>query len=480
MPNHKHYDLIVIGGGSAGLTATTMAARLGANVLLVDRESLGGDCLHYGCVPSKALIASARMAHRMRHADKYGLVPVYAQVDLSQVMARIDRIRDEIGDYESPETFQRMGADVAFGGARFVDEHTLEVGGSDRVTGDRILIATGSHAAILDVPGLTEANYIDHVGLFHLKELPQRLAVIGGGPIGSEMGQALSRLGSQVTIIQRAPRLLPREDPEISDVLRAVFEDEGIDVLLGANPVRVTRIGGHKDIEIAREGGTSSISCDEILVAVGREPTIGELNLPAAAIEINAKGIVVNDALETSQPHVYAVGDCAGGPQFTHWAEYEARIATRNALFRGRSKRSSQLVPWVTFCDPEVARVGMTLEEAVRSFPDKGIHEHRFPYHHLDRAICESEPEGMIKVVVDKKERVLGAHIIGMEAGEALAEWVLAMEQRLPLSRIGSAIHTYPTLGRINRRVADEGFLAHGVAQWTTRLFGRFKPTSSG
>lgn len=474
----RHYDLVVIGGGSAGLTSVTMAARLGARVLLVDRESLGGDCLHYGCVPSKSLIASARMAHRMRNAEKYAIRSVEPEIDFARVMDRVNRIKEEIGKHDSPDAIRKLGVDVALGGASFIDESAIEIDGSYSVTADRFLIATGSHAAAPDVPGLGETGFINHVDLFGLRKLPGRLAVIGGGPIGVEMGQALSRLGSQVTIIQRASRLLKNEDPEVSEVLRSSFVDEGIELLLSANPVNAVQGDGHKELEIEQDGISKTISCDEILVAVGRKPIIDALNLAAVDVRVNSKGIVVDDSLRTNKPHIFAVGDCNGGPQFTHWAEYEARIATRNALYRGSSKRSMQTLPWVTFTDPEVARVGMTLEEARDTGNYSGVHEHRFPYSRLDRAICESDTTGMIKVVVDKSDKVLGAHIIGPGAGEALTEWVPAIENRLTLGKIGKSIHVYPTLGRINRRVADEAFLAHGVSKWTNRLFARFRPVS--
>jgi len=480
MPKSKHYDLIVIGGGSAGLTAVIIAAHLGARSLLVDRESLGGDCLHYGCVPSKSLIASARMAHRMRHAGKFGLDPVDLKADLARVMDRVDKIREQIGSHESPDAIRKHGVEVALGGASFVDERTLEIDQSYTVTGERILIATGSHAVAPDIPGLVETGFIDHVGLFGLRKLPNRLVVIGGGPVGVEMGQALSRLGSEVTIIQRGSRILPREDPDISAVLQKAFTEEGMRLMLSANPVRVRQGDGEKEIEIEQQGETQTICCDEILVAAGRKPNTDALHLSAADVRSNSRGIVVDDSLRTSNPRIFAVGDCNGGPQFTHWAEYEARIATRNALYRGTSKRSMQTLPWVTFTDPEVARVGMTLDEANSAGNHSGIHEHHYPYSQLDRAVCESDTTGMIKVVVDKSERVLGAHIIGPGAGEALTEWVLAIENRLTLRRIGKAIHVYPTLSRINRRVADEAFLAHGVSEWTNKLFARFKPDARG
>jgi pyruvate/2-oxoglutarate dehydrogenase complex dihydrolipoamide dehydrogenase (E3) component len=478
MPKPKHYDLVVIGGGSAGLTAVTMAARLGARSLLVDRDSLGGDCLHYGCVPSKSLIASARMAHRMRHAEKYALQSVKPEVDLARIMGRVDRIRDQIGAEDSPDAIRKLGVDVALGGASFIDERTLKIDQSYPVTGNRILIATGSHAAALEIPGLAEAGFVDNVGLFGLQQLPARLAVIGGGPVGAEMGQAFSRLGSQVSIIQRGSRLLPEEDPEISAVLQKAFVDEGIELLLSATPVKVSCGDLCKRIEIEQQGKLRTLDCDEILVAVGRRPNIDSLNLSAAGIRTNSKGIVVDDSLRTNKPHIFAVGDCNGGPQFTHWAEYEARIATRNALYRGTGKRSMRTLPWVTFADPEVARVGMTLDEASSSGNYAGVHEHQFPYSQLDRAVCESDTRGLIKLVVDKSDKVLGAHIIGAGAGEALTEWVLAMEHKIPLRKIGSAIHVYPTFSRVNRRVADEAFLAHGVPQWMNRLFARFRPNA--
>ena len=256
MPETKHYDLIVIGGGSAGITAVTMGSRLGARALLVDRESLGGDCLHYGCVPSKSLIASARAAHTLRNADVFGLRATAPQVNFSAVMDRVDSIRDEIGSHETPEVIRELGVDVSLGGASFVDENTIEIGSSDRVTADKILIATGSYAVAPDIPGLAENGFIDHVGLFGLRELPPRLVVIGGGAIGTEMGQALSRLGSDVTIIQRASRLLPREDPAVSAVLHDAFAAEGITLKLSASPVCVKRNGMQKDVVIEQDGQT--------------------------------------------------------------------------------------------------------------------------------------------------------------------------------------------------------------------------------
>jgi dihydrolipoamide dehydrogenase len=476
MAADTHYDLIVIGGGSGGLTAATIGARLGAKTLLIDKENLGGDCLHYGCVPSKAMVASARMAYRMRHARDYGIHPVNVKVDIADVMKRIQRVKDDVGRHESPEIFREMGVDVKFGGAKFIDAHTLEIGGKERVTGDKIILATGSHAINPPIPGLEEAGSLNHVSIFHLEKLPKRLVVIGGGPIGCEMGQSMARFGSDVTIIDLMPRILPREEPEISQHLQKRLDEEGIKFVLSIKSSRVQKTKKAKQVIVEKDGEEITLNCDEVLVAVGRKPSIDELNLEAAGVEANKKGIIVNDTLQTNVKHIYAVGDCAGGPQFTHWAEYEARIAARNALFKGSSKRSMDLIPWVTFTDPEVARAGMTLAEAREHYQDDRIHEHSVPFEKVDRAVCEGEPEGLIKVVVDKKDRILGVHIIGMEAGEALAEWVLAMAHYISLPKIGNAIHVYPTLGRVNRRVVDARFMAHGVSKWTTKFFANFTP----
>ena len=337
--------MVVIGGGSGGLTATVIAARLGARVLLVDRQRLGGDCLYAGCVPSKALIASANMAHRMRRAQSYGLAPVDVQVDIQAVMDRIRKIQAEIGQGESPQALEAEGAEVALGGARFVDPHTILVGADRQVHAERVIISTGSRAVAPELPGLEGAGYLDHVGVFEMTQLPARLGVIGGGPIGCELGQALARLGSQVTIVQRGQQLLSREAPEVSALLKQRFEAEGIQVMTRANPVSVERTPDEKRLVVEHEGEHRTLIVDELLVAVGRKPNVESLALEAAQVEVGERGIVVSETLQTSQPHIYAVGDVNGGPQFTHWAEHEGRIAARNALFKGNSKRSWALIP---------------------------------------------------------------------------------------------------------------------------------------
>ncbi len=440
------YDLVVIGGGSGGLTASIMAGRLGAKVLLVDRERLGGDCLHHGCVPSKALIASARRAHAVRTAGGFGLEVEAPRVDFRAVMARMRGIREDIGTHDSPEAVAEHGVEVAFGGARFLGPHRLRVGERE-VQAKRVIIATG--AGPRRIPLSHPAPIIDYTQLFDLEALPERLLVVGGGPIGCELGQAMGRLGARVTLLQRGPRLLPRAHPEASWLVQAALEDEGVEVHTG-NP------------------DAAGYQADLVLLAVGRRAHFEGLGLEDAGVAHTERGITVDEALRTSQSHIYAVGDCNGGPQFTHWAEHEARVATRNALFRGRAQRRAPL-PAVTFTDPEVASVGPLLDDA-----GPGAEAHRVPMDKVDRAVCDGRSEGFLEVVVDAKGRAIGAHAVGHGAGELLPEWVLAIRQRLRLRDVGAAIHAYPTLTRANRRAADERFFAKGLPGWQRRLFGRF------
>ncbi|MFT5354982.1 MAG: pyruvate/2-oxoglutarate dehydrogenase complex dihydrolipoamide dehydrogenase (E3) component [Polyangiales bacterium] len=468
MSEHETYDYLVIGGGSAGLTGAIMAARLGAKVLLVDRERLGGDCLNTGCVPSKALIASAKSAHHARHAADFGVGVSNVEVNFPKVMQRVQAIQAEIGATEDEAALAKHEIDVAFGGARFTDANQAQIG-SERVVHFRFaLIATGSRPSPPPVAGMDEVDALNTDSLWELSALPRSLAILGGGPIGVEMGQAFQRLGSQVTIFERGERLLGRADSDASAMVLDSLRDDGVEVRLNASVGKLERDGEGTRVFVDGEGHTF----DKLLVAVGRKANVEELGLEAAGVLTHARGVQVGEDLRTSQKHIYAAGDCTGGPQFTHWAEYEARIATRNALFVGSDKRSLAIVPAVTFCDPEVAQVGLTEAQAKEKGLD--VHVHRVDYSHVDRALCDGTARGFAKVVVDDKERILGAHLVGPLAGEALGEWVLAMEHGLKLSEVGGAIHAYPTYARVNRRVDDERFFAHGVSKWTTKLFSRF------
>lgn len=476
----EQYDLAVIGGGSAGLTAATVAGRLRAKAILIDIDEFGGDCLAFGCVPSKAVIASAKVAHQMRRAAEYGLAPVEVKADIVAVLRRMAEIREAVGRYEKPEVLEEDGVETAFGGARFVSNTELEIGGFSphhpakrRIRAERTIIATGSRAVAPKIPGLVDVGFLDHVSFFSQTKMPRSLVVIGGGPIGCELGQTMARFGAQVTILQGPLHLLKSDDPEHTSLLAERLREEGITVQLGARVIEVRREGGEKLVIAQTPGGKMSFRAEEILVAAGRRPVLEQLDLKAAGVQYNEQGVIVDDTLRTSAPNIYAAGDVTGGPQFTHWAEHEGRTAVRNCLFKGSDKRSKRVLPWVTFTDPEVARVGL-LEEEARKL-DKKVEVYTFPYSRVDRALCEGEGHGQIKVITDSDERVLGVHVVGPHAGEVLPEWVLAIERKIPLREIGAAIHAYPTFVRVNRRVGDMPFLKKGISS-LERLFSNFKP----
>lgn len=468
----KPYDLVVIGGGSGGLTAATIAGRVGAQVLLVDKQYLGGDCLHYGCVPSKALIRCANVAHTVRDAGRFGVkLHGNSTVDFSDVMQYVREAIDVVGNSDSEEVLRSRGVDVVFGGARFLSPTRIQVG-DRQLEASRSIISVGSRAVAPPIPGLRKAGFIDHVGLFQLNEQPRRLVVIGGGPIGVEMGQAMARLGSEVTILERSDRLLRNDDEELARLLAAYLEEE-LTLLVGASVTEVRRLAHGKTVVFEEDGEQKTIDCDEILVATGRKPNLEELGLAEAGVDFNSKGIIVNDRLRTTAPNIWACGDCTGSYQFTHFAEAQARVATRNALFAGNEKFKEKDVPWTTFSDPEVAHVGMT-EAQARAEHDP-IRVYRFPYAELDRAVCDGMTKGLGKIVCDLNGNILGASLLGSHAGEAITEIVIAMKASIPLHKLAQFIHVYPTLGRIIRRLGDQRFLEEGVGRWTRKIFGRYR-----
>lgn len=468
----NEYDLIVIGGGSAGLTAATIAGRLCAKVLLVDREALGGDCLHHGCVPSKALLRTAKVTHTVRNASKFGVDVGAPTVDFGRVMGFVRAAIETVGHHDSPEKMKALGVEVAFGGAELLGGGRVRIGGAREVGAKAVIVAVGSRAEAPPIEGLSEVGFIDHVSLFDLKELPPRLVVIGGGPVGVEVGQAMARLGSTVTLLQSGPRLLMRDDPSLAALLGQYLAEE-MTILYSANVIEVRRGARGKEVVFESDGRRDAVVCDEILVAVGRSPELSGLGLAAAGVATTEKGIVVDEALATTARGIWACGDCVGSYQFTHFAEAQARVATRNALFRGKQKLGDVPVPWVTFTDPELAHVGLT-EDAARE-KVSGVEIFNFPYERLDRAVCEGEARGLAKVVCDRSGRILGASILGPHAGEAINELSLAMTAGLTLSKITAAIHAYPTMGRVVRRLGDERFLAHGVSELTAKLFGKYR-----
>jgi pyruvate/2-oxoglutarate dehydrogenase complex dihydrolipoamide dehydrogenase (E3) component len=463
-------NLVVIGGGSAGLIAALIAATVNARVTLVERDRMGGDCLNTGCVPSKTLISSAKVAHQLRHADRYGMAAVSPDVDFPAVMGRVHRAIATIEPKDSMERYRGMGVDCVAGNARLLDAHHVAV--DDRVLSTRsIVLATGAAPLVPPIPGLAEANPLTSDNLWSLSELPERLLVMGGGPIGCELAQAFARLGSRVTLVDMAERLLPREDADTSEFVAALFADEGIDVRLGHRAERVA----DGVLYASAAAGEVALPFDRMLVAVGRRARTDLEGLDALGIGRNSDGTLKVDAyLRTDCRNVFACGDAVGPYQFTHMASHQAWYAAVNALF-GRFwkfKVNYDVVPWTTYVDPEVARVGLSEAEArEQGIPVEVV---RYDLDDLDRGVAEGTTRGWVKVLtVPGKDRILGVSIVAPHAGELLAEFVLAMTHGLGLKQIMATIHVYPTLAEANKGAASAWRRAHApqrLLAWVGRL----------
>jgi len=449
------YDITVIGGGAAGLVVASGSAQLGASVALIEKERLGGDCLWYGCVPSKALIKSAKMVHLLRRAKDYGIDDIDIKFDFKNVMDKVRSLRAKIGEHDDPERFKGMGINVITGDPKFLSNEELEVNG-ETIRSKKFVIATGSSAFVPPIEGLSDTGYITNVEVFELNELPKSLTVIGGGPIGIELAQALSRLGSDVTIVEMLDRILIKEDKDISDELRERLEDEGISILTGTKVVKARMHKGKKAVSVQQGDKEFEILSDEILVAIGRVPNVDGLDLTAAGVEYDRRGIKVNKSLQTTAKHIWACGDVAGPYQFTHMAEYQAGIVIRNALFHLPSHVNYSAVPWTTYTDPEVATVGLTEDAAIEQ--DIKHKAFKFEFGELDRAIIEQETHGFVKVICSPSGKLLGATIIGHNAGELIGEYVLALTNGLGLGKISGTIHAYPTMIQIVKRASDKYF----------------------
>lgn len=450
------YNLVVIGAGTAGLVTAAGAAGLGAKVALIERELMGGDCLNVGCVPSKGLISAARIAATVRRAGEFGVhVPDGVAVDFPAVMERMRRLRADIAPNDSAARFQSLGVDVFLGDGRFTGRDTIEVGGQS-LRFRKAVIATGARAHRPDVPGLAEAGFLTNESVFALTALPPRLTVLGGGPIGCELAQAFARFGSEVTLLERSDQLLGREDRDAADVLAAALEGDGVTILLNATLDRVERESSGKRLHVTQDGQPWLIEADEILVAAGRVPNVGGLNLEAAGVPYDLRqGVTVNDRLQTANPRIYAAGDVCSRFKFTHAADFQARIVLQNALFGGRAKASALTIPWCTYTSPEVAHVGLTEWEAT----ERGVAIQTFvqPLEHIDRAILAGATEGFVKVhVAAGSDRIVGATLVAEHAGEMLGELTLAMNLGLGLRAIGSTIHPYPTVAEAIRKLGDQ------------------------
>lgn len=448
------YNLVVIGGGSAGLLAAVAAAGLGAKTAVIERHLLGGDCLNTGCVPSKTVIRSAKAMGELKRAAELGIVvPSTPQADFGAVMARMRRVRAEISHHDSAYRFKEAGVDLFLGEGRFTDPDRMEVAGAT-LKFKKAMIATGSRPLVLPIEGLAEAGYLTNETFFSLTELPPRMAVIGAGPIGSELAQALQRLGSQVTVFDILPQVLGREDRDAAQIVEQAMRHDGVQLALEANIKRVERQNQAKVIHFEQHGQAHSLPVDEILVAVGRVPNLESLNLEAAGIAYNRKGVEVNDYLQSSNPNVYAVGDVGLKYQFTHTADASARIALQNALFLGRKKVSQLIIPWCTYTDPEVAHVGLYPAEAEAA--GMAIDTFVQPFAKIDRAVADGEEEGFVKVHVKKgSDQIVGATIVARHAGDIISEITTAMVAGVGLKTLAQVIHPYPTQAEAIRKVAD-------------------------
>ncbi|HZE88405.1 MAG TPA: mercuric reductase [Verrucomicrobiae bacterium] len=451
----SRYNLVVIGAGTAGLVTAAGAAGLGAKVAIVEKHLLGGDCLNVGCVPSKSVIRSSRVFGDILEAEKLGFkVPPGAHADFGAVMQRMRRIRAHISDHDSVARFAKLGVDVFLGDGRFTGPDTIEVSGS-KLTFKKAVIATGARAVRPAVPGIEEAGYLTNETVFSLTEKPERLAVIGGGPIGCELAQAFRRLGAEVVLFHNAAHILNREDADAAEIVQKRFLSEGIRLVLSAKLVRVTKTAGGKVIRYASGGGEQEIAVDEILAGAGRAPNVEGLGLEGVGVEYDPKrGVKVDDTLRTTNPRIYAAGDICMDHKFTHAADAAARIVIQNALFMGRKKLSALTMPWCTYTDPEIAHVGMYEGDAKKA----GIEVETFtrPFAEVDRAIADGEEDGFVKVHVKKgTDQIVGATIVARHAGEMINELTLAMVGKLGLGTIAGVIHSYPTQAEAIKQVGD-------------------------
>jgi pyruvate/2-oxoglutarate dehydrogenase complex dihydrolipoamide dehydrogenase (E3) component len=442
------YDLIIVGGGSAGLTAAGFAAQLGTRVALVERHRTGGDCTWTGCVPSKTLLKVAKVAHQMRTADRYGLTGAEPEVDLRTVMAHVRSVIMDVYAEESPEALRADGIDVHLGAARFVDPHTL-IAGDTRLSARYVLIATGAHPYVPPISGLEEVGYLTYESVWNLETLPRHLVVVGAGPVGSELSQAFRRLGAGITLVESRDRVLYHDEPAASRAIADVFEAEGINLRLNASVEQVWQ--DESGIHVL--AGKDELVGDALLVATGRRPNVAGLDLEVAGVAYSHAGIGVDDALRTSQEHIYAAGDCTGSYQFTHYAGWQAAMAVRNALLPGTSKGIADQVPWTTFTDPEVAHAGLTEEQAWERFGDD-IQTCWWSMDEVDRARAEGDTQGFVKLVLRQNRTLLGATIVAARAGEMIQEWIVAMDRGLKVGELSNTMHVYPTYSMANMQAA--------------------------
>ena len=444
-------DICVIGAGSGGLSVAAGASQMGAKVVLLEKGKMGGDCLNYGCVPSKSLIAAGHAADTVRHAGRFGVNGHEPEVDFLAVRDHVRKVIAAIAPHDSVERFEDLGVTVIQAAGSFTGPGEV-VAGDTRIKAKRFVIATGSSAAVPPIPGLDQVPFLTNETVFDLAERPDHLIVIGGGPIGAELAQAQRRLGARVSLLEMFT-VLGKDDPDVTAFARKRLVEDGIEIHEGIAIKEVAQQGNSVAVTIEENGETKQLVGSHLLVAAGRKANVGGLNLEVAGVAYSPKGIEVDERLRTTNKKIFAIGDVAGGYQFTHMAGYHAGIVIRNALFKLPAKVDYKAVPWVTFTDPEVAHVGMTEDQAREQYGDK-VRALKWSFAENDRAQAEQATEGLIKVVVGARGKILGASIVGLHAGELLQPWVLAISQGLKIGAMANIIAPYPTLGEVNKRVA--------------------------
>jgi pyruvate/2-oxoglutarate dehydrogenase complex dihydrolipoamide dehydrogenase (E3) component len=465
------YNLVVIGGGTAGLVGASIAAGLGGKVALIERHLLGGDCLNVGCVPSKALIRAARAATEARQAGRFGVRTGEVTVDFAAVMERMRRLRADISPHDSAARFRDLGVDVFIGDGRFVGPDSIQVG--DQVLRfSKAVIATGARAAAPPIPGIAEVPYLTNETLFSLTELPRRFGIIGAGPIGCEMAQCFARFGSEVFLVETDHGVLPKEDRDAAGIVRQALLRDGVKILGHGKEVKVSPGEDGIHLRAGSGNGGYDIAVDQLLVAAGRAPNVEGLGLESAGVSFDKSGVTVDDRLRTTNPKIYACGDVCSRFQFTHAADFMARMVVQNALFKGRKRASALLIPWSTYTSPEIAQVGLNAAEAEAQ--GVAVDTYTQEMAKVDRAILDDETEGFVRVHVAKGTgRIVGATIVAAHAGEMISELTLAMNGKLGLGRLGASIHPYPTQTEAVRKLGDL-YSRTRLTPFVKRLFNKW------
>jgi len=464
-------DIVIIGGGAAGLVVASVAAQLGLDVVLINKQAdMGGDCLHYGCVPSKALLKSASVAHSMRNASNWGIGSAEPKVEMAEVNAAIKKAIDTIQVHDSRERFEELGCEVITGEARFISDSEIEVN-NEKIQAKRFVVATGSAAWAPPIKGLDQTQYLTNEDMFSLPSLPKSMIVLGGGPVGVEMAQAYARLGTEVTIIELASRLLPRMDESSSLILADALKLEGISIILADEVTEVAESNQQKQVTL-KSG--KNISAESLLVAIGRRAVVESLNLSAANVDYDATGIKVNRKMQSTNKQVYACGDVTGEMALTHVAELQAGVVIANLVFKLPKKVNYDVIPSVVYTDPEVAQVGVTVE-ACQTLKHGEVYQ--FDISKLDRAITDNNKSG-IATLLTNKGRIIGAHIIAPHAGEMIHELALAIQEKMKVSQVTALVHAYPSYSQLNKRLAGQYYnnrlfspLTIKIVAWLNRLF---------